>query len=428
MKNEALFKNVYGYQAIKDELNIIREWLGNDEIISNPKLDIPLGILFEGEPGNGKTLLLREFANSFDCPKYIVSGQSSSITNELSDAFDNAAKDKFAIILIDEFDLLIESKTTQRLLQTKMDGIESRGRVLVIATTNHLWNIEDTLLRQGRFSRIINVGNPTKETREIMYHKYLEDLGVNTKKINAKHLANISSSSVSGADIKAVCNDAYLRKGANVKTEDIEMSYDRIVRKEYSLTYAKPHSFYHSALHEAGHILLTVCSPYYQFYRACVYSDSNAVTATYELDENENNFQKTMSYFRIGLGGYCSEKIFLKNNCLGSNSDLDKIFKSARCLVEKYGASGTKYFVQSYRNNDNRYDSMKHKDKINQKMVKIINKNERIVTKFLKTHKKALLNIANLLDNKSSISFEDVSNSLINEGLARLEGETLILC
>ena len=58
------FKNVYGYQEVKNELNLIKSWYEDPTILGNPKITLPKGILFYGDPGNGKTLFVREFLDN----------------------------------------------------------------------------------------------------------------------------------------------------------------------------------------------------------------------------------------------------------------------------------------------------------------------------------------------------------------------------
>ena len=75
---ELAFKNVYGYEEVKNELNRVKGWYDNKEFLTNPKITLPKGILLYGQPGCGKTLFAREFIENFDCPKYVIEGESDT--------------------------------------------------------------------------------------------------------------------------------------------------------------------------------------------------------------------------------------------------------------------------------------------------------------------------------------------------------------
>ena len=112
------FKNVYGYQEVKEELSRIKSWYENEEILTNPKITLPKGILLYGDPGNGKTLFVREFIDNFDCPKFIIEGRNENTALEIKRVFEKAKNEKFAIVVIDELELLVqENSREQRILQ-----------------------------------------------------------------------------------------------------------------------------------------------------------------------------------------------------------------------------------------------------------------------------------------------------------------------
>ena len=114
---ELNFKNVYGYQEVKEELNRVKNWYENKDFLTNPKITLPKGILLYGEPGNGKTLFVREFINNFDCPKFIIEGRNENTALEIKRVFEKAKNEEFAIVVIDELELLVpEDSKEQRIL------------------------------------------------------------------------------------------------------------------------------------------------------------------------------------------------------------------------------------------------------------------------------------------------------------------------
>lgn len=163
--SELEFKNVYGYEEVKKELNLIKTWYEDETILNNPKIALPKGILFYGTPGNGKTLFVREFLNNFNVPKYIVEGRNENTSMEIKRMFEKAKKEKFAIVVIDELELLVEENSKeQRILQQELDGVVQKGTILVLATANNIRKVGDPLLRPGRFDKKIEISKPDRES------------------------------------------------------------------------------------------------------------------------------------------------------------------------------------------------------------------------------------------------------------------------
>src|SRR5574344_3156295 len=88
--DEQFMNNVYGLNQIKEELNIINSWYQDTSLTSNKKILLPKGILFIGQPGSGKTLLLREFSSSFLCSIYVIKGIEDNIVKEIIGTYKKA--------------------------------------------------------------------------------------------------------------------------------------------------------------------------------------------------------------------------------------------------------------------------------------------------------------------------------------------------
>lgn len=149
----------------------------------------PRGVLLYGPPGSGKTLLARAIANetgafffNINGPE-IMSKMAGEAESNLRKAFQEAEKNSPAIIFIDEIDSIapkrdktggeVERRVVSQLL-TLMDGIKSRGQVIVIAATNRPNSIDGALRRFGRFDKEIDIGVPDEIGR-------LEILKIKTK-------------------------------------------------------------------------------------------------------------------------------------------------------------------------------------------------------------------------------------------------------
>ena len=159
-----MFEKIAGYEVVKEELIRIRDWFLNKDILNNENIRLPKGILFHGTPGNGKTLFIKEYANSFNVPIINIEGNNENTAKEIHDSFTKSKEYDLSIILIDEIDNLIGSnENNERALKAELDGVNSNKKVLVLATTNSIFKLSEPLLRSGRFDRVIAISRPDKE-------------------------------------------------------------------------------------------------------------------------------------------------------------------------------------------------------------------------------------------------------------------------
>jgi transitional endoplasmic reticulum ATPase len=170
--------------GLKDELQRVREMielpLRHPELFGRLGIDPPKGVLLYGPPGTGKTLIAKAVANeaganfnSIQGPE-IMSKYYGQSEEKLREKFDDAEKNAPSVIFIDELDSIapkrdevqgeVERRVVAQLL-TLMDGLSSRGNVIVIAATNREDSIDPALRRPGRFDREIEIGVPDKEGR-----------------------------------------------------------------------------------------------------------------------------------------------------------------------------------------------------------------------------------------------------------------------
>jgi len=169
--------------GLDDELDRIREMI--EMPLSEPQrfrelgIDPPSGVLLHGPPGTGKTLIAKAVANEVDAyfdtisgPE-IVSKYKGESEERLREAFERAEENSPAILFVDEIDSIagsrdedadMENRVVAQLL-TLMDGLEDRGRVVVIGATNRVDAVDQALRRGGRFDREIEIGVPGESGR-----------------------------------------------------------------------------------------------------------------------------------------------------------------------------------------------------------------------------------------------------------------------
>lgn len=174
--------------GLKDEVQKIREMvelpMRHPELFERLGIEPPKGVLIYGAPGGGKTLLAKAVANESEAHFITINGPEivskfvGEAEEKLRNIFNEAEQNAPSIIFIDEIDAIapkreevtgeVEKRIVSQLL-TLMDGLKSRGQVVVIAATNRPNAIDPALRRPGRFDREIEIGVPDKKDRlEIM--------------------------------------------------------------------------------------------------------------------------------------------------------------------------------------------------------------------------------------------------------------------
>ncbi len=198
--------------------------LRHPELFKRLGVEAPKGVLLHGPPGTGKTLLAKAVANETNSNFFTIGGPEimskyhGESEERLRNVFQEAEKNAPSIIFIDEIDSIapkreevtgeVERRIVAQLLSV-MDGMKSRGKVVVIAATNRVDSIDPALRRPGRFDREIEIGVPNRDGR-------LEVLEIHTrgmpldKDVDLQRLADISHGFV-GADLQALAKEAAMR-------------------------------------------------------------------------------------------------------------------------------------------------------------------------------------------------------------------------
>jgi transitional endoplasmic reticulum ATPase len=214
--------------------------LRHPELFKRLGVEAPKGVLLHGPPGTGKTLLAKAVANETNSNFSAIGGPEimskyyGESEEKLRSIFEQAEKNAPSIIFIDEVDSIapkrdevsgeVERRIVAQLLSL-MDGMTSRGKVVVIAATNRVDAIDPALRRPGRFDREIEIGVPNRDGR-------LEVLQIHTrgmpleKDVNLEKLADISHGFV-GADLQALAKEAAIRALRRVLPE-INLSSESI--------------------------------------------------------------------------------------------------------------------------------------------------------------------------------------------------------
>ena len=380
------FKNIAGYNSVKKELNDISRWYQRDNKLSNKEIKMPIGFIFHGPTGTGKSKFVSEFAKLFNYKKYYLTGEKENSCEELISLFNEASQNEKAIIVIDELDLYLEKdRKLSRVLQTELDKAYENGNILVFATTNNMHLIPRPLLRCGRFERKYEIGTPNQDDRNELIKYFLLKLDLDPNQIDTLYLAKIINNA-SGALIQTIIHDAYTRFNGEITTEAIEESYYYI---EHGLLYDEEQVTYNkdvTAIHEIGHAVIAYKNKeYYNFYKAYLHKSQGArgMCKIFPTHEDDDNINKTIAQIEIALGGYVANNYINKIKTEGAYDDLIKANKLSRLVINVLGYKGLKYILKKYYQNErNETDFNCYR---NEKLAtKLLLKCERNVKKYIK--------------------------------------------
>ena len=211
--------------GLSEEIKKIREMveipLKHPEIFERLGIEAPKGVLLHGPPGTGKTLLAKAVASETEANFILLNGPEimskfyGESEKKIRDIFENAEKNAPSIIFIDELDAIapkredvsgeVERRVVSQLL-TMMDGLKSRGKVVVIGATNRPNSIDSALRRPGRFDREIEINVPSKEGRLSILKIHTRGMPL-TKDVKLEDLAAVTHGFV-GADLEALAKEA----------------------------------------------------------------------------------------------------------------------------------------------------------------------------------------------------------------------------
>ncbi|MFO8078212.1 MAG: CDC48 family AAA ATPase [Thermoplasmatota archaeon] len=214
--------------GLKDEIKQVREMielpLKHPEIFDKIGIDPPKGVLMHGPPGTGKTLIAKAVANESNANFFTLSGPEimskyyGQSEENLRKIFKEAIEHAPSIIFIDEIDSIaskreethgdVERRVVAQLLAI-MDGLEERGKVIVIGATNRVNALDPALRRPGRFDREIEIGIPDKNGRKEILEIHTRGMPL-AENVNLQNLSEMTHG-YSGADLEALSKEAAMR-------------------------------------------------------------------------------------------------------------------------------------------------------------------------------------------------------------------------
>ena len=363
--NKVKLDDVAGLKEEKEQLAEIIEFLKDPGKFTAVGARIPKGVLLEGAPGTGKTLLARAVAGEAGVPFFSISGSDfvemfvGVGASRVRDLFMEAKKNAPCIIFIDEIDAVArrrgtgmggghdEREQTLNQMLVEMDGFGVNEGIIVMAATNRVDILDPAILRPGRFDRKITVTRPDIGEREaiLKVHANNKPLGSD---VDLKQLAQ-TTAGFTGADLENLLNEAAIDAAIDnrkfITQDDINRAFTQVgigTEKHSKIISEKEKKI--TAYHETGHAilfhLLPDVGPVHTI--SIIPTGLGAAGYTMPLPENDDMFltkNKMLQEIMVSLGGRIAEEIIFGDITTGASSDIRKATQEARSMVTKYGMS-----------------------------------------------------------------------------------------
>lgn len=356
------FNDIAGMSETKKEVQFVIEQLKNTKKLRELGARPCKGIIFEGPPGNGKTMLAKAIAGEAGVPFISVSGSdfiemfvglgAARVRSLWEVALTNAP----CILFIDEIDAVgkrrssgnaadTEGNQTLNALLQKMDGLQGFEGIFVVGATNLKENLDPALLRPGRFDKHLFVGPPqSKKDRDDIISLYL------SKKKTEEKLEFDKVSKLmygfSAAEIESTLNEAVMcsliRGGdGSINIHDVDEAAMKLRESGIVTSHQSVHDRRIAAVHEAGHALVASYLGYGIAKISIVpYTSGMGGVTILDADDFENMKFKTredlLDQIKISLAGRMAEILVLGSPTQGCSSDVNAASKIAYTMVNDY--------------------------------------------------------------------------------------------
>ncbi len=360
---EVTLKDVAGLKEEKEDLEEIVDFLKDPAKYTKVGARIPKGVLLEGAPGTGKTLLAKAIAGEANVPFFSISGSDfvemfvGVGASRVRDLFAEAKKNAPCIVFIDEIDAVARRRGTgmggghdereQNQMLVEMDGFGTNEGIIVMAATNRVDILDPAILRPGRFDRKITVSPPDVGGREEILNVHAKNKPL-SEDVDLKQVAQ-TTAGFTGADLENLLNESAIlaakENRAFIKQGDIKQAFIKVgigSEKKSRIISEKEKKI--TAYHEAGHaILFHVLPDVGPVYTVSIIPTGlGAAGYTMPLPERDEMFNtkgRMLQDIMVSLGGRIAEEIIFDDVTTGASSDIKKATKVARAMVTKFGFS-----------------------------------------------------------------------------------------
>ena len=431
------FKDVAGQDEAKESLQEVVDFLENPGKYSKIGAKLPKGALLVGPPGTGKTLLAKAVAGEAHAPFFSLSGSEfvemfvGVGASRVRELFEEAKKNAPCIIFIDEIDAIGKSRDsrfgggndereqTLNQLLAEMDGFDSGSGLLILAATNRPEVLDQALLRPGRFDRRVVVDKPDLQGR-------IDVLKVHSKNVMMDETVDLeaialATSGAVGSDLANMINEAAIlavKKGRNaVSQQDLFESVEVVlVGKEKKNKILSKEERRIVSYHEVGHALVSALQKDSEPVQKITIVPRTMGALGYVMNvPEEEKYLNTKAEIQARIvecvGGRAAEEIVFNSITTGAANDIEQATKMARAMITQYGMSD-KFGMVGLESPENQYLSGRNvlncsdqtATEIDREVMKIIKEAYEEALKLLRSHRKALDEIAAFLIEKETIT------------------------
>ena len=353
------FRDVAGIEEAKGEVQEIADFLREPAKYQRLGGNLPKGVLLIGPPGTGKTMLAKAIACEAQASFFCAHGSDFTEVfvgvgaKRVRQLFRQAARNKPAIIFIDEidcvgknrkFDTHAEHQQTINALLTAMDGFESSQGIVVVAATNRPEDLDEALLRPGRFDRKVYVPYPDVKGRRAILETHASGKPIADKQ-KALDVISQTTPGMSGADLANLLNEAAifsaLQNASQITQAGLEAARDKVrFGKERKSMVLKQREREMVAYHEAGHTMIHLqTSLLPPLYKVSIVPRAQALGVTTLLPDEDQHLQSKsflLEELLVLMGGRAAEKTFYGSTTNGAAGDLDMARQIARKMIHEW--------------------------------------------------------------------------------------------
>src|ERR1700758_5457277 len=360
-KSQTSWEDVAGVEEVRDELMEVVEFMRYPKRFGQLGAKVPKGLLMYGPPGTGKTLLAKAVAHESGANFYSASASSfvemfaGLGAARIRKLFLEARKNAPAIVFIDELDAVGAQRTghgfnreqdqTLNQLLVELDGFEGAQQVVVMGASNRIQDLDQALLRPGRFDRQMLVPPPDLKGRVAILEVHTRDKPLGAG-VDLTQVAR-QTSGLTGAELANVCNEAAIfagrRNDAYLSQADFDGALERVVaglQQRKVLTEKERRIL---SYHEGGHALMShLMGAAMELQKVTIVSRGNALGYAFYLPEEDRYLhtkEELVDGMIVALAGRAAEEVVFGRVTNGAANDLEKVTEIARSMVFEWGMS-----------------------------------------------------------------------------------------
>jgi cell division protease FtsH len=425
------FKDIGGYDKVKYELAQCIDILTNYTKYAPYNVRVPKGLILEGPPGNGKTLLAKGLAGESKAGFIPVSGaefQEKYVgvgPARIRELFELAKKNIPCIIFIDEIDALgrkrssdadtasSERDNTLNELLVGLDGFKNTSGIFVIGATNRVDLLDPALIRPGRIDKRVFIGLPDNFTREAILNIHIKGKP-HDNTVDLRDLVDLTMG-LSGAQIENLLNEAMLTALRGDRKQFTYGDIDAVLNKIIAGWQPSEHQFTtdiidHIAIHEMGHAIVGLLCKHHAKMTKVIINLSSPNSPGYTVFESSTSNIYTrealFEHLMILLAGRIAEEVVYDVSVTtGAINDFEEALKLAQKMIIYYGM-GKKVIYPNL--------SDKYKELIDTDVIDILHEAYRCAHFIVQNSKDLILEAADALKRDKLIKADKLIN-LIND-------------